>query len=219
MKSSSEFHQFAAYLLGQKKLREVDKAVACIWFAGYHGHAEEMSAKAVADCMAAVGLSGNVNISRLWKALTKSKFTVKGTNSNAFRISPVKKHLLDEQYEPLLKQRKVKVSDSLLPDAVIQDTRKYLQDLARQINGTYDAAYYDACAVLCRRLTESLLIEGFQAAGQLTAIQRPDGTLEMLDSILAKAKSGQFIRLPRGTPDTLDKIKRIGDTAAHDRFH
>jgi hypothetical protein len=68
-------------------------------------------------------------------------------------------------------------------------------------------------------MIESLLVECFHHAGKLAEIQKPDGNLEMLDAIVRKAKGGQHIRLPRGTPDLIDKIKEVGDTAAHDRYH
>lgn len=219
MKSSSDFQYFASNLLNQGGVKELDKAVACLWYAANNGHAAELTVKDIADAMVSVGLAANINRSRLSKNLSQSKLTVKGEKKGTFRISPTKKAELDRRFSPLLKRRKVKVSDELLPDAVIQNTRKYLHDLAHQINGTYDAGFYDACAVLCRRLIESLLVECFGHAEKLAEIQKPDGNLEMLDAIVRKAKSGQHIRLPRGTLDLIDKIKEVGDTAAHDRYH
>lgn len=219
MKTSSDFHHFATNLVAQDGVKEVDKAVACLWYAANQGHGEELGVQEIADSMMSVGLAANVNTSRLSKNLSKSKLTVKGSEKGSFRISPTRRAQLDDRFSPLMKRRKVKVSDELLPDSVIQNTRKYLHDLAHQINGTYDVGFYDACAVLCRRLIESLLVECFDHAGKLSDIQKQDGNLEMLDAIVRKAKSGQHIRLPRGTPDLIDKIKEVGDTAAHDRYH
>ncbi len=219
MKSSSDFHHFASNLHSQDGIIELDKAVGCLWYATSMGHAEELDVKEITDSMMFVGLAANVNTSRLSKNLSKSKLTVKGSRNGSFRISPTKKTELDGRFSPLLKRRKVKVSDDLLPDAVIANTRKYLHELAHQINGAYDVGFYDACAVLCRRMIESLLVESFDHAGKLSEIQKQDGNLEMLDAIVRKAKTGQHIRLPRGTPDLIDKIKEVGDTAAHDRYH
>jgi hypothetical protein len=219
MISSHDFQHFATALHGNGRITELEKAVACLWYAENSGHAVEMTAKELASAMTDIGLAGNVNIYRLSTNLKKSKLTVKGSSNGSFRVAPTKRGDLDERFSPLLKHRKVKVSDELLPDTVIHDTRKYLHDLAYQINGAYDCRFYDACAVLCRRMIESLLVECFHHAGKLAEIQKPDGNLEMLDAIVRKAKGGQHIRLPRGTPDLIDKIKEVGDTAAHDRYH
>lgn len=219
MKSSSDFHHFATNLLGQGKVTEIDKAVACLWYAADTGFAVEMPVKELADTMTAVGLAANINTSRLLKNLKGSSLTVKGTSKGSYRVSPTKKLELDERFAPLHKRRKIKVSDDLLPGAVIPGTRKYLLELAHQINGAYDVGFYDACAVLCRRMIESLLVECFDHAGLLSEIQKQNGNLEMLDAIIQKAKTGQHIRLPRGTAAIIDKIKEVGDTAAHDRYH
>jgi hypothetical protein len=219
MISSQDFQHFATALHGNGRITELERAVACLWYAENGGHAVEMTARELASAMTGIGLAANVNTSRLSTNLKKSKLTVKGASKGSFRVAPMKRADLDERFSPLLKRRKAKVSDELLPDAVIQNTRKYLHDLAHQINGTYDVGFYDACAVLCRRLIESLLVECFDHAGKLSEIQKQDGNLEMLDAIVRKVKGGQHIRLPRGTPDLIVKIKEVGDTAAHDRYH
>lgn len=219
MKSSSDFHHFATNLLRQEKVTETDRAVACLWYAANAGHADEMPVKDLADSMMAVGLAANINTSRLSKNLNKSKLTVKGSTKGNLRISPTKRGELDERYTPLLKRRKVKVSDDLLPKEVTNGTSPYLHKLGYYINATYDYGFYVACGPLCRRMIESLLVECFDHAGQLSAIQNADGNLVMLDTIIRKAKCGQHIRLPRGTASIIEKIKEVGDTAAHDRYY
>ena len=218
MTSVPEFQHFAANL-ADNRMMEIDKAVACLWFHTHIGHACAMSASQLASCMTEIGLTANVNVSRLAKNLCKSKLTVKGSECGTFRISPSQGSQLDERFAPFLKHRRVKVSDDLLPDEVIEGSQKYLKDLGHQVNGTYGAGFYDACAVLCRRMIESLLVSCFEYAGELASVEKPDGTLEMLDSLIRKAKSGQHFRLPRGTAKSIDKIKEVGDTAAHDRYH
>jgi len=218
MKSAGDFQHFATNIR-DKRLRETKKAIACLWYSTEYENIEEMSAKDVANCMMRIGLAGNVNISRLNDKLRKSKNTVKGNTNGSFRISPTHKFDVDKEFQPFVKRKKFTVSDDLLPESVIHGTRKYLIDLAHQINGTYDAEFYDACAVICRRMVESLLVEAFCYAKQLSAIQTQDGKLEMLDAIIKKAKTNNFIQLPRNTATIIDKVKEIGDTAAHDRFH
>jgi hypothetical protein len=151
--------------------------------------------------------------------LNKNRDVVKGFAGDSFRVSPTRRDPLSEKFQACLKKPKPRVSDAVLPDDMLKGTRKYLEDLARQINGCYDYTFYDGCAVLCRRMVESLLVEGFDKAGQLPAIQKPDKNIMMLDAIIGQAKKGTFIRLARGAIDTIEKVKRVGDTASHDRFH
>src|SRR5258706_4927786 len=53
-------------------------------------------------------------------------------------------------------------------------TRHYLMMVVHQINTTYETACFDACAVMLRRLVESLIIEAFEAKGFDHEIKGPD---------------------------------------------
>ena len=218
MKSSANFRHFAENLSTQG-YTQVHMAIACLWYANEFNHHSEMSVSDIANLMEEFGLSGIVNMSRLDGALKKSNLTVKGKGKRIFRVSPTKKTILEDKFSSLVKRPKVKVSDDLLPDSVTQNTNKYIHKLAHQINGTYDFEFYDACAVMCRRMIESLLVASFKHSKNLSAIQRGDGTLEMLSVVINKAKGGQYIHLPRGTAKIIEKIKEIGDTGSHDTYH
>jgi hypothetical protein len=204
--------------LSQQNLTELDMALAILWHEDYCSAGSELSTKTIAHQLTSSGLTGIINVARLGQKLTKSRDTLKGIKSGTFRIALKQKAKLDERYLPLLRQRRVQVSDDILPESQTKGTRGYIEKLALQINGTFEFGFYDACAVLCRRLVESMLVEAFDRAGHRVMIER-NGDLMGLDDILKQAKGGQFIKLPRGTPQTLEKVKEVGDTAAHDRYH
>ena len=218
MLTPSEFHCFATNL-EEMGINETTKAIACLWYADCANPDAEMTAKELAERLGHVGLARNVNVSRLARSLRGDRGVVKGSSSGAFRVSPTRRASLSERFGACLKIQKPRVSDAVIPDEVVNGTRKYLEQLAHQINGCYDYGFYDGCAVLCRRMVESLLVEAFDRKGQLSAIQKPDKTVMMLDGIIGHAKSGKYIRLPRGTSEIIEKIKQVGDTAAHDRYH
>lgn len=50
-------------------------------------------------------------------------------------------------------------SDTILPRELFEKTRGYIERVGVQINGSYDHGYYDCCAVMCRRMAETLIIE------------------------------------------------------------
>ena len=125
---------------------------------------------------------------------------------------------LDEAYLPLLGAKQVKVSGAVLPGNAVAGTRGYLEQLAHQINGTYDSGFFDACAVLCRRLMESLVIEVYVHRARHHEIQQ-NGVFVSLERLLAHVKNDRGIALGRSTPKTMDEVKQLGDTAAHDRTY
>lgn len=54
--------------------------------------------------------------------------------------------------------------NGLFPLATLAQTKRgYLVAVGRQMNGSYSAGWYDACAVMMRRLLESAIIEAFEA--------------------------------------------------------
>jgi len=218
VKRSSELDRFCQGL-AEAGLSQASKATALLWFADQFSSGAERTARELANQMHAAGLTEKVNISRLTESLAKSRDTVRGKGRNTFRIALARRSRLDEQYLPLLRRRAVAVSDAVLPDEIVTGTRQYLEDLARQINGCYDYQFYDGCAVMCRRMVESLLISAFDKAGCRAAIEDGSGNLAGLEEMIGRAKSGKFIKLARRTASLLDKVKEVGDTAAHDRYH
>jgi hypothetical protein len=52
-------------------------------------------------------------------------------------------------------------TEQILPHALVRGTRGYLERVCFQINGCYEQGWFDACAVMMRRLVETLIIEAF----------------------------------------------------------
>ena len=46
--------------------------------------------------------------------------------------------------------------------STVRGTRGYIERVANQANGAYQNGWYDACAVMLRRLLETLIIEAFE---------------------------------------------------------
>ena len=87
-----------------------------------------------------------------------------------------------------------------------------------QINATYEYGMFDACAVLCRRLMESLIIEIYIHQKRHSDIQH-DGVFFMLDRLIVHVGNDQNIHLSRNTAKTVREVKQLGDTAAYDRTY
>lgn len=213
MERKPDRKKFAA-LLAELKLKHVDRAVAFLWFYRQTQDFEERSAKDLADDLHQEDFP-RPKTTRLHKELTKDKRTTKGHRAGTFQLDVRKIAELDKVYAPLLKLKRVEVSDSVLPSEWIAGHR-YFERMVHQINGAYDYEFFDCCAVLCRRMMESLIIQVFLSKGLGDEI-RQDGLFIQLEQLIAHITNHKAITLGRNAPKDMKYIKDLGDTAAHDR--
>ena len=206
-----------ARALAQRDLSHLERAVALLW---YYRHTQEYEERSASDLAADLHDEGfpKPRVPRLNHDLTRSRDTAKGRRPATFQIDVRRVQALDETFLPLLGAKTVKVSGAVLPNDMLAGTRGYLEQLSHQINGTYEAGFYDACAVLCRRLMESLAIEVYVHLGRHHEIQQ-NGMFVSLERLLTFIKNDRTLVLGRSTPKTMDEIKLLGDTAAHDRIY
>jgi hypothetical protein len=100
---------------------------------------------------------------------------------------------------------------------LVAGTRGYIEKVVRQINKTYDAACYDACAVLVRRLIETLIIEAFEANSTASTIKNPAGEIMPLRDLVDNMQAETSWNLGRNARKALPRLKSVGDKSAHDR--
>ena len=108
-------------------------------------------------------------------------------------------------------------TDSLIPKALVRGTRGYIERVSNQANGCYERGWYDACAVMVRRLLETLIIEAFEHHKIGHTIQGADGEYVFLKDLIAAALNEKSWALGRATKPALGKLKTIGDQSAHSR--
>jgi hypothetical protein len=107
--------------------------------------------------------------------------------------------------------------EMVLPNAVVKDSHHYLKVIVYQINLTYESACYDACAVLIRRLVETLIIEAFERHGIADKLKDAGGDFPYLKELIKHALSETKWNMGRNAKKALPKLKDIGDLAAHSR--
>jgi hypothetical protein len=213
MKTRREFCQAIASL----SLSPVDRAVALLWYYQQTQEYEERSASELANDLHDEGFP-KPNVTRLAADLKRTNNTVRGKRSGTFQLDVRALSSLNQTYLPLLGARVVEVKGAILDPEMVSGTRVYLEKLVHQINGTYEYGFFDACAVLCRRLMESLIIEVYQSSGRQHEIQQ-NGKFLALDRLVAHISNDRKIALGRGAPKTMEDVKQVGDTAAHDRTY
>jgi len=108
-------------------------------------------------------------------------------------------------------------SEMVVYHALVRGTgRSYIERIVYQINGAYENGWYDACAVMIRRLLETLIIESFEAHDLADRIKKNDDFMYLRDLISVTLAEKSW-NLGRNTKKALPKLKDIGDKSAHSR--
>jgi len=109
------------------------------------------------------------------------------------------------------------IGQPIVPFALVRGTRGYIERITHQINGTYSNGWYDSCAVMIRRLIETLIIESFENNNIAQVIKNSSGDFYYLSDLISKTLSEPSWNLSRNARQALPKLKDIGDKSAHSR--
>ncbi len=101
--------------------------------------------------------------------------------------------------------------------SLVKGTRGYIEKVSHQINGCYAHAWYDACAVMLRRLLETLIIESFEHHKLQETIKDSNGHYLYLRDLIDRTLAEPSWTLGRNIRTALPKLKEIGDKSAHSR--
>jgi len=109
----------------------------------------------------------------------------------------------------------------VFPLVVLSQTRRgYLSAVGRQANGCYSAGWFDASAVMMRRLLESVIIEAFEAKKIDSKIKDArTGDFLQLTGIINAAIAEPSWNLPRNVRRQLPNLRDLGHTSAHNRYY
>lgn len=155
------------------------------------------------------------NQSRMKEQLAADKRVVK--RNDGFAISARHEAEVLNDFGQFTNRKVVKEFDSVLPRELFDGTRAYIERVVAQINGSYDHAMHDCCAVMCRRLGETLIIEVYEAEGRSKDIKDANNNFFMLNGLLEVLKKDAKINLGRNSKKGLDDLKELGDKSAHNR--
>jgi hypothetical protein len=207
---------FARQLIG-KNLRHAERAVAFLWFYRQNQEFEDRTAAELSLDMSEEGFPA-AHVSRLRKALLRSRFAVRGRRSGSFRINPNHLRELGQRFASMTASAEPNIGSYVIPAEWVLGTRVYLEQLVDEINGCYQFGFYDGCAALARRLMESIIIEIYIADGRASAIKN-GATFFRLSDLITHVCKDPAVQLARASPRTMKDIRLIGDTAAHDRAY
>jgi hypothetical protein len=108
-------------------------------------------------------------------------------------------------------------TQQVVPRSIVRGSRTYIERVANQANGAYENGWYDACAVMTRRLLETLIIEAFEKHGIADRIKNTSGDFLHLGELIDRCLQEKTWNLGRNSKHAMPKLKDIGDKSAHSR--
>lgn len=169
-------------------------------------------------CFSKLGLPPYSNIPRYLKTNSKrnsSKQSKYFKTSLGYSLTP---RLKEEINSGLLKQQEIVIpSNELYPMELFNGSRRYVSAIAEQAVICFDKGLYDACSVMIRRLTETLIIEAFERKGIESQIKDSSGNYLYLSDLINVCTSNIQINLSRNSKKDLPTLKDLGDLSAHSR--
>lgn len=111
-------------------------------------------------------------------------------------------------------------ADPIFPMVILSQTKRgYLTAIGRQMNECFRAGYFDACAVMMRRLLEVSIIEAFEARGIASKIKNRKDDYLHLTEMIQKALAETSWNLSRNTKILLPQLRDLGHLSAHGRYY
>jgi hypothetical protein len=193
---------------------EADIAVGILWLK-HKSDPAPISANDIKKIIHEAG-GATINATRLKEKL-KGDPRVATRSGDRFEINVRRLQNLDEHFSEFSGPMRPKNSGSVLDANMFAHARKYVQNISWQINASYDHGLFDCCAVMCRRLFETLIIDAFDHQKQLALVTDGKGEILRLSALIGVLKNQTAFRVGRQVKEAADKLKNIGDWSAHSR--
>lgn len=111
---------------------------------------------------------------------------------------------------------KIVENQTILPEKLYRNTRNYIEQLARQINASYENNLFDCTAVMMRRLMEVLIVLMFQNEQIENKILDKQGNSYLnLDKMIKIANSEPLFNLSKSTQQDMNTFRELGNLSAH----
>ena len=204
-----------------KKLRKTnaEKALAVLWFNDAKKSDVEMTAEELRKVLGDHHV-GTASWTAIANGIRQSKLA--SESKNGFSLKPGSRKVIRDWLPADLDGIQPTMDHSMgyLPEAVWRSTRGYIEAVCRQLNGCFKSAYYDAAAVMLRRLLETLIIESYEHLARQVEIKDGNGNYFMLKDLVECAcgdKGHAGLNLGRDSKSALRDAREVGNLSAHTR--
>ncbi|MGI3901591.1 MAG: DUF4145 domain-containing protein [Janthinobacterium lividum] len=161
---------------------------------------------------------GTPNQTALTEAVRKTKLV--NESKDGFSLKPGSRTVIRE-WLPSLEgiQPSMDHTSGYVPEPIWRNSRGYIEEICRELNGCYRNCYYNAAAVMLRRLLETLIIEAYEHLGRSSEIKAGENYFMLSD--LAERACGdnghKGLNLGRDSKKALKEAKNVGNWSAHAR--
>lgn len=203
-----------------KKLSKTnaEKALAVLW---YFDREQQDVAKSAGQLTKILGDHhiGTPNQTALAEAIRKTRLA--NDSRNGFSLKPGSRKIIRD-WLPNLDGIQPTIDHAMgyLPEPIWRNTRGYIEEVCRELNGCFHHAYYNAAAVMLRRLLETLIIEAYEHLNRETEIKDGGGNYLMLSDLAVRAcgeHGHKGINLGRDSKKALQEARNVGNWSAHAR--
>jgi hypothetical protein len=195
-----------------------DKALAVLW---YFDQEQPDIAKTAGHLTKLLGdyHIGTPNQTALAEAIRKTKLA--NETKNGFSLKPGSRKIIRDWLPDLDGvQPTMDHASGYLSDPIWKNTRRYIEAVCHELNGSFHHAYYNAAAVMLRRLLETLIIEAYEYLNRETEIKDGGGNYLMLSDLADRAcgeKGHKGLHLGRDSKKALKDAREVGNLSAHAR--
>ena len=141
-------------LVKDLKLSNAEKALAVLWF---FDHQQPDITKTAGELTKVLGDHhvGSPNQTALAEAMRRTRLA--NESKQGFVLKPGSRKVIRDWLPDDLDgiQPAMNHASGYLPEAVWKNTRGYVEEVCRELNGCFRHAYYNAAAVMLRRLLET----------------------------------------------------------------
>jgi hypothetical protein len=205
-------------VVGKPNRTNAEKALAVLWYFDHDQPGIAKTAGQLTKVLSDYHL-GTPNQTALAEAIRKTKLA--NESKSGFSLKPGSRKVIRDWLPGLNGiQPMIEHASGYLPEPIWKNTRGYIEEVCRELNGSFFHAYYNAAAVMLRRLLETLIIEGYEHLGRETEIKDGGGNYLMLGDLAERAcgeKGHRGINLGRDSKKALKEARDVGNWSAHAR--
>jgi len=205
-------------VVGKLPRKNAEKALAVLW---YFDHDQPGVSKTAGQLTKLLGDHhiGTPNQTELAEAIRKTKLA--DESRNGFSLKPGSRKMIRDWLPDLDGiQPAMNHGTGFLPEPIWKNTRGYIEEVCRELNGTFNHAYYNASAVMLRRLLETLILEAYEHLGRDAEIKDGGGNYLMLSDLAERAcgeNGHRGLNLGRDSKKALKDVRSVGNWSAHAR--
>jgi hypothetical protein len=199
--------------LSNSALSTCDKALVILWNESQMG-GKGLTPYGISKKMTEMRV-GNPNRAQIERDLNRSSDVIKVDGHyqiKAGRTEQVRKLVRGADEGPI-----VDLSSAYIPEEIWKGTRNYIEKVAIQLCGCWEQKFYDAAAVMLRRLAETLIIEAYEKLQRQIEIKDSDDNYFMLGVLVDRTCGQNGLDLGREAKAALKDMKEYGDRSAHNR--